>query len=124
MAYPFFMSIRALRGATQIESNTEASISSGTAELLEEILRANQLGIDKVISVILTATPDLNATFPAVGARQVGFGSTPLLCSVEIDVPGALERVVRVLLHYESNGAAPHHIYLHGAKTLRRDIAQ
>lgn len=124
MPYPFSMSVRAIRGATQVEGNSAEAISAGTAELLVEILRANQLPIEKVISVILTATPDLTAIFPAVGAREAGFGAVPLICAVEIDVPGSLDRVVRVMLHAELDSATPRHIYLHGATSLRRDIAQ
>ena len=125
MAYPLPMAIKAIRGATQVSSNTSGSITAGTAELLEAILTANDLNRDDVISVLLTATPDLNATFPAVGAREVGFGSIPLICAVEIDVPGALERVIRVMLHCSWEKTEPvSHIYLHGASTLRSDIAQ
>lgn len=125
MAYPSLMSVRAIRGATQVSGNSEAAITSGTCELLLEILRVNSLTTDDVISVLLTATPDLTAQFPAVGAREAGFGAVPLICAVEIDVPGALERTVRVLLHANINQTqAISHIYLHGAAALRRDIAQ
>lgn len=125
MAYPWLMKIRAIRGATQVSENTVAAISEATAELLSEIMRSNNLTHEEVISVLLTATPDLNATFPAVGAREVGFGATPLMCAVEIDVPGALDRIVRVMLHCQRHSDEPiSHIYLHGAVALRRDIAQ
>ena len=119
------MSVRAIRGATQVAANTADAISSGTAELLSTMMKANSLDIADVISVLLTATPDLTATFPAVGAREVGFGATPLICAVEIDVPGSLDRIVRVMLHcnWEREGSVSH-IYLHGAAELRRDIAQ
>jgi len=125
MAYPCSVRIRAIRGATQVADNSVEAISAGTAELLREILSRNSLAIEEVISVFLTATPDLTATFPAVGAREVGFGATPLMCAVEMNVDGALERVVRVMLHCEwSNELPVHHVYLHGAVALRRDIAQ
>ena len=125
MAYPVPMRIKAIRGATQVSGNTSEAISSGTAELLESILKANSLDRADVISVLLTATPDLTATFPAVGARSVGFGSIPLICAVEIDVPGALERVIRVMLHCQwDRDETVSHIYLHGAASLRTDIAQ
>jgi len=124
--YDFDMSVRAIRGAIQVEANTAEAIASGTKELLSEILRANGLSVDQVISVLLTATPDLNAAFPAAAAREVGFESTPLLCAVEIDVPGALIKVVRAMFTVESDLKASEisHIYLAGAKALRRDIAQ
>lgn len=120
------MSIRAIRGAIQVEANSPESISAGTRELLLAVLEANQLSVDQVISVLLTATPDLNAAFPAAAAREVGFESTPLLCAVEIDVPGALERVVRAMFTVETDREMKEisHIYLGGAKVLRRDIAQ
>jgi len=120
------MSVRAIRGAVQVEANTPEAISAGTQELLSEILRANQLPIESVISVLLTATPDLNAAFPAAAAREVGFEATPLLCAVEIDVQGALPRVVRAMFTVETELSSGEisHIYLGGAKALRRDIAQ
>jgi len=120
------MSVRAIRGATQVESNTPESIYAGTQELLTEILKANGLTPADVISVLFTSSPDLNAAFPAAGAREVGFAAVPLICAVEIDVPGALTRTIRVMAHVESahTQESVTHIYLHGAKALRRDIAQ
>jgi chorismate mutase len=120
------MSVRAVRGATQVEANTAESITAATQELLLEIMAANSLSAEDVISVLFTSSPDLNATFPAAAARSVGFESTPLICSVEIDVPGALPRTVRVMAHVETDlpKSDVAHIYLHGAKALRRDIAQ
>jgi chorismate mutase len=120
------MSVRAIRGAVQVESNTAEAIAAGTKELLAQILRSNALQVEQVISVLLTATPDLNAAFPAAAAREVGFESTPLLCAVEIDVVGALPRVVRAMATVETNlnQGEIQHIYLGGAQALRRDIAQ
>lgn len=124
--YDLLMSVRAIRGAIQVEANSAEAISAGTKELLSEILKENNLAVEQVISVLLTATPDLNAAFPAAAAREVGFESTPLLCAVEIDVVGALERVVRAMVTVETELKASEisHIYLAGAKALRRDIAQ
>jgi chorismate mutase len=125
--YPLPMSqVRAIRGATQLEANTASAMESATKELLLEILAANELTPEDLISVFLTVTPDLNAAFPAAFAREVGFQAVPLLCAVEIDVPGALPRVLRVMIHCntERNSDQITHIYLHGAKALRRDIAQ
>lgn len=120
------MTVRAIRGAIQVEANTPEAIAAGTKELLAQILIANSLPVSDVISVLLTATPDLNAAFPAAAAREVGFQSTPLLCAVEIDVPGALPRVVRAMVTVETSLKADEisHIYLGGAQALRRDIAQ
>ena len=118
--------VRAIRGATQLEANTAAAMESATKELLLEMLRANDLTPSDLISAFLTVTPDLNAAFPAAFAREVGFEAVPLLCAVEIGVPGALERVLRVMIHCNTsrNATEISHIYLHGAKALRRDIAQ
>ena len=120
------MSVRAIRGATQVEANTAEAITAATQELILEILKVNSLTPDDVISVLFTSSPDLDAAFPAAAARSVGFENTPLICAVEIDVAGALPHTVRVMVHVESrlSKADIAHIYLHGAKALRRDIAQ
>ena len=120
------MSVRAIRGATQVEANTVEAITLGTQELIREILSINSLTPDDVISVLFTSSPDLDAAFPAAAARTLGFEDTPLICSVEIDVAGALPRTIRVMAHVESGLSKREiaHIYLHGAKALRRDIAQ
>ena len=124
--YDWPMSVRAIRGATQVEVNTAEAITSATQELILEILAVNSLTPDDVISVLFTSSPDLNSAFPAAAARSVGFENTPLICSVEIDVPGALPRTIRVMAHVETDLSKNEvaHIYLHGAKALRRDIAQ
>ena len=107
-------------------ANSPEAIAAGVKELLTEILAANGLTPSDVISVLFTASPDLNAAFPAAFAREVGFESVPLICAVEIDAPGALERTIRLMAHIETEKSAKEvsHIYLHGAKALRRDIAQ
>ena len=117
------MNLRAIRGAIQVGANTPEEIASGVKELLPAILQANELTPNRVISVLLTCTPDLNAAFPAASAREIGFGAVPLLCAVEMDVPGALPLVIRVMLHAELESEAKH-IYLRGASVLRKDIAQ
>lgn len=118
--------VRAIRGATQLDGNTVEAMGAATKELLLAMLSANGLTPQEIISVILTVTPDLNAAFPAAFAREVGFESVPLICAVEIDVPGALPRVLRVMVHCNTELALSEisHIYLHGATALRRDIAQ
>ena len=106
--------------------NSSVAIGDGVRELLPAMLKANGLEVDDVISVLMTATPDLIADFPAAAARDVGFAGTPLICAVEIDVPGALDRIIRVLMHVESAKSKEEisHIYLHGATALRKDLAQ
>lgn len=118
------MAVRAVRGATQVAENTRAAILTGTSELILEVLAHNSLTAESLISVVFTATPDLTAEFPAYAARQLGFTDVPLLCAVEIDVPGALPRVLRLMAQVETDlGRGDiHHVYLHGAARLRRDL--
>ena len=118
-------SLKAIRGAIQVEANSAEAIESGVKELLPAILEANSISREDVISVILTCTPDLNAAFPAAFAREIGFGAVPLLCAVEMAVPGSLPLVIRVMLHAElTNSTEVSHIYLRGAAALRKDLAQ
>ena len=120
------MVVRAIRGAVQVAANEREAILDGTTELVTEVMTRNDLSTDDVISVIFTATPDLTAEFPALAARKIGFHDVPLLCTTEIDVPGALPRVVRLLMHIETGRSRPEiqHVYLRGAVALRLDIAQ
>jgi len=115
----------ALRGATTVERDTSDDIAVRTAELLSVVLDRNDVAIDDIVSVILSATPDLRADFPAVAARHIGLSHTPLLCCQEIAVEGAVGRCVRVLLHvYLPAGSDVHHVYLHGARQLRLDLPE
>jgi chorismate mutase len=120
------VAVRAIRGAVQVDANESAAILDGTSELVTEVMTRNKLTPDDVISVVFTATPDLNAEFPALAARKLGFQDVPLLCGTEIDVPGAMPHVVRLLMHVEtpSPRSAVQHVYLRGAAALRLDIAQ
>ena len=120
------MAVRAIRGAVQVDANERAAVLEGTAELVAEVMTRNGLGPDDVISVVFTATPDLTAEFPALAARKIGFQDVPLLCATEIGVPGALPRVVRLLMQVETGKprSALQHVYLRGAAALRLDIAQ
>ena len=98
--------VRALRGASTCRQNTADEITEVTQELLLAMLERNEIAHDDVISVLFTTTPDLDASFPATAARGIGFGDVPLLCASEIDVPGAMPRTVRVLLHaYTERGS-------------------
>ena len=120
------MAVRAIRGAVQVDANERAAILDGTTDLVTEVMTRNGLVPDDVISVVFTTTPDLTAEFPALAARKIGFHDVPLLCAREIAVPGAMPRVVRLLMHVET--AKPRseleHVYLRGAAALRLDIAQ
>ncbi len=116
--------VRGLRGATTVDADTPSDIGQRTLEMLGEIMRANELTTDDVISILFTATADVISAFPATAARQAGFGSVPLICAQEIPVPGSMPRCIRVLLHVTTSTPADelHHIYLHGAKGLRDDL--
>jgi chorismate mutase len=120
------VAVRAVRGAIQVEANERAAILAGTSELVTEVMARNKLAPDDVISVIFSATTDLNAEFPALAARKLGFQEVPLLCCTEIDVPGAMPRVVRLMMHVDTElpRSALQHAYLRGAVALRLDIAQ
>jgi chorismate mutase len=115
--------LHALRGATSVERNDPESIVAATRELMNELMTRNDIGVDQMVSCIFSATGDLDAEFPAVAARDIGLNRVPLLCTREIDVPGALERVIRVLIHYYAgDGHNAQHVYLHEAKKLRADL--
>jgi chorismate mutase len=120
------VAVRAIRGAVQVEANVSAAILEGTSELVTEVMARNKLTPADVISVVFSATTDLNAEFPALAARKLGFQDVPLLCCTEIAVPGAMPRVIRLMMHVETASPRPavQHVYLRGAAALRLDIAQ
>ena len=113
----------ALRGATSVEENTAEAILAATEELMLALIERNELQIEQFVDCIFTTTSDLNAEFPALAARRIGFERVPLLCTREIDVPGALARVIRVLAHYYAPSAhVARHVYLGEARGLRADL--
>lgn len=116
------MALRGIRGAITVKDNTHQEIVAATKQLLTKIISANKLRIEDIASVIFSVTKDLNATFPAVAARELGWNDTPLLCTYEIEVPGSLSKCVRVLLHVNTDKSQKEmkHVYLRGAKNLRR----
>lgn len=118
--------IRGLRGATTCSENSSEQITEATQELLLAMMSRNDLDHDDVVSVLLTTSPDLTAAFPATAARGVGFGDVPLLCASEIDVPGAMARCVRIMMHVYTTKARHelHHVYLRDAKALRDDLPE
>jgi chorismate mutase len=117
------MRLFALRGAISVDRNDAQDILDATTTLMSAIMERNTLAPRDVVSCIFTATNDLNAEFPAVAARAVGFEGVPLLCAREIAVPRSLPRVIRVLIHYYAEqGHEPKHIYLGEASALRTDL--
>ncbi len=120
------MAVRAIRGAIQLDVDEREHLLASTRELVTAVLEANSLTADDLISILFTVTVDLRSEFPALAARELGMGDVPLLCTVEIDVPGAMPRVVRLMAHAEMDGPRSdvQHVYLRGAVGLRRDLAQ
>src|SRR4051795_4729554 len=118
------MAVRAIRGAIQVDANERDLVLAGAAELVSAVLQRNGLTSEDLISIVFTATPDLTAEFPAYAARQMGMTDVPLLCTTEIDVPGAMPRVLRLLAHVETPRprADLRHVYLRGAAGLRTDL--
>ena len=113
----------AVRGAVQVEANEADRIRASTTELVREIVARNELSPERMVSCLFTCTGDLDAEFPAVAARELGLDSVPLLCAREIDVPGSMPRVIRVMVHYyASSGHTPAHTYLGEAQGLRADL--
>ena len=110
------MAVRAIRGATQVDADDREQVLDATRELVSAVMERNGLVHDDVISILFTATPDLRSEFPALAARELGFG----------DVPHAMPRVLRLMAHVETPKPRSdiQHVYLRGAVGLRRDIAQ
>lgn len=116
--------VRAIRGATTVGADSAAEVRAATQTLLREITARNGIVPADVISALFTVTSDLTSEFPARAARELGWVDVPLICTVEIPVPGALPRCIRVLLHIETGRAkaAIEHVYLEGARVLRPDL--
>jgi chorismate mutase len=115
------MRLVALRGANTVTENSAEAILKATDTLMREILARNELRAEDLVSCIFTLTPDLDAEFPAVAAREMGLSMVPLLCAREIPVPGALPNVIRVLIHAYM-GKPAEHVYLGNAAKLRLDL--
>lgn len=117
--------IWAIRGATTVAANTEKEILDATAELLEKMAERNGLSENNIISIIFSTTADLDAAFPAVAARRLGWNHTAMMCTNEIDVPGSLRKCIRVMMHIntEKKKEELKYIYLRDARSLRPDLA-
>ncbi|MDB5095919.1 MAG: chorismate mutase [Cyanobacteria bacterium RYN_339] len=119
------MYCRGIRGATTVETNTKQAIVEATRELLDKLVEANQIDPNDVGSIFFTATPDLDAEFPAVAARQLGWSDAAMLCAHEMGVPGSMPMCLRILIHWNTMRSAADikHIYIRGAQGLRPDRA-
>ena len=119
------MPVRGIRGATTVSKNSRDEIIEAAKELLATMIEANEIVPEDVASAWFTTTPDLNAEFPAVAARQMGWTFVPLMCSHEMNVPGSLPLCVRILLHVNTEKGTHDvtHIYIRGARALRPDLS-
>jgi len=120
------MHCRGVRGATTVDSNTREDILAATRQLLGLMIRVNGIAAEDVGSIIFSLTRDLDAEFPALAARQLGWLEVPLLCTYEVDVPGSLRKCVRILVHWNTNKAQNeiHHVYTKDAVKLRPDLSK
>jgi chorismate mutase len=120
------VAVRAVRGAIQLERDERDHLLDSVRELVRAVLDSNPFDVGDLISVIFTATPDLHSEFPALAARELGLGDVPLICTQELDITGAMPRVVRLMAHVDTDlsRADIQHVYLRGAAALRRDLAQ
>lgn len=113
----------AVRGAVGVERNNREAIVAATEELMRALMERNSLSPERMVSCLFTCTGDLNAEFPAVAARGLGLDAVPLLCAQEVDVPGAMRGVIRVLVHYYAPADhTPSHTYLGKTQDLRTDL--
>jgi chorismate mutase len=118
--------VRALRGATTVDHDTEQQVTERVTALVAAMLERNGVDKDDLISIVFTATQDVVSTFPATAARTVGLGDVPLLCAQELDVQGGTQRCIRVLMHLQTDRSRSelHHVYLEGARGLRDDLPE
>lgn len=118
--------VRALRGATTIDVDTQEHLEERTIALLTDLFDRNDIHHDDLISIIFTATSDINSAFPAAAARKFGLGGVPLLCAQELDIVDGTPLCLRVLIHLttERRRDELHHIYLEGARGLRDDLPE
>src|SRR2546421_8450162 len=120
------MYCRGIRGATTVERNEREEILTATTELLELLIQHNDLRAEDIASAIFSVTDDLDAEFPALAARQLGWTEVALMCTREIPVPHSLKKCIRVMLHVNTTRSAAEiqHVYIHGAATLRPTFSQ
>ena len=118
--------IRALRGATTLDEDTTEQVVGRTAELLREMLSRNDISGGDLVSVVFTATDDIHSEFPAAAARGIGLGEVPLLCARELQIDGAVDKCIRILMHFYTKAEPSNlrHVYLERATPLRTDLPQ
>jgi chorismate mutase len=118
--------VRALRGATTVDSDEAEQVRARTIALLQEMVERNGIDHDDIISVLFTATDDIHSIFPAAAARDIGFGDIPLICARELDIIGSAPLCIRVLMHMTTplSRSELRHVYLEGASGLRDDLPE
>ncbi len=120
------MICRGVRGATTVERNDRKQILAATRQLLALLIRRNEILPEDVASVTFSTTHDLDAEFPALAARQLGWLDVPLICTNEMGVSGSLEKCIRVMIHWNTSRSQReiHHVYIREAKRLRPDLSK
>jgi chorismate mutase len=120
------MKTRGIRGAITVDADDPRAIVAATKRLLTAMIEQNEVELEDIASVLFSLTPDLRAVFPALGAREMGWVHVPMLHFTEIDVPGSLPRVIRVLMHVNTTRTQQEieHVYLDGARVLRPDLSR
>lgn len=120
------MLVRGVRGATTVENNTRDEILTATRQLFALMIRLNGIETEMAASAMFSVTTDLNAEFPALAARQLGWLEVPLLCTYEIDVPGSLRKCIRILINWNTEKSQPDikHVYIKDAVRLRPDLSK
>ena len=118
------LAVRGLRGATTVDADTTEQVTARVVDLIEDMLKRNDLDKEGIVSVLFTATDDIHSMFPATAARTVGLGDVPLICARELDVTGGTPLCIRILMHIytDKSRAELHHVYLEGAGNLRDDL--
>jgi chorismate mutase len=118
--------VRALRGATTVDADTEEQVTQRVQALVRAMLERNGVDKDDLISVVFTATDDIHSMFPATAARGIDLGDVPLLCARELDIEGGMRMCIRVLMHLNTERARDelHHVYLEGTRSLRDDLPE
>lgn len=116
--------LRAIRGATTVDSDTPEDIDARVVTLLSVMLERNNVNHENLVSIVFTATDDIHSKFPAAAARLIGLGDVPLLCARELEIEGGTPRCIRVLMHLTTplGRSELRHVYLEGAKGLRDDL--
>jgi chorismate mutase len=118
--------LRALRGATTVDEDTEEQVTDRVQALVRQMLERNGIGHDDLVSILFTATEDVTSVFPATAARGAGLGDVPLICARELSVRDGTPKCIRVLMHCytERSRSELHHVYLEGARGLRDDLPE